>query len=151
MTDATLNGFLKALETAMPEAGVVFATEDGPVGAGYHITELKHARIESIDCAGRQSSWDEVAVQMLDVFGDVPMPVDRLRAILSRSRAAIPALGEAPVHIEFGHRNKSLSRYDIAGLSIDGHLVKVSLVRAHATCKPAAAPAEPGTTTRCCA
>ena len=151
MTDATLNGFLKALETAMPEAGVVFATEDGPVGAGYHITELKHARGESIDCGGRQSSWDEVAVQVLDVFGDAPMPVERLRGILTRSLAAIPALADAPVHIEFGHRNESLSRYDIAGMSIEGHLVQVSMVRAHATCKPASNPVRPGANTRCCA
>lgn len=151
MTDMTLNGFLKALETANPEAGVVFATEDGPVGAGYHITELKHARVDSIDCGGRQSSWDEVAVQVLDVFGDAPMPVERLRGILNRSLIAIPALADAPVHVEFGHRNESLSRYDIAGVSIDGHLVQVSMVRAHATCKPAANPVRPGATTRCCA
>ncbi|MEL7105232.1 MAG: DUF6428 family protein [Pseudomonadota bacterium] len=138
MTDVTLNAFLAALDTAMPEAGVVFATEDGPVGAGYHITELKHARVDSIDCGGHRSGWDEAAVQVLDVFGDAPMPVERLRAIVTRSLGAIPALAEAPVHIEFGHRNQSLSRYDIAGLQVDDHLVQISMVRARATCKPAA-------------
>ncbi|MEO1239710.1 MAG: DUF6428 family protein [Pseudomonadota bacterium] len=150
MTDVTLNGFLTTLKTAMPEAGVIFATEDGPVGAGYHITELKHARVSSIDCGARQSSWEEVAVQVLDVFGDAPMPVDRLRGILSRSLAALPALADAPVHVEFGHRNESLSRYEIAGLTLDDDLVKISIVRAHATCKPATTAALPGRVTQCC-
>lgn len=151
MADITLNRFFDALEVAAPEAGVVFATEEGPVGAGYHITELKHANIDSIDCAGRQSRFEEVSVQVLDVVGDAPMPVERLRMILTQSLAAIPALADAPVHVEFGHRNERLSRYEIAGLEVAKHLLTIKMFRAHATCKPAAQPAARGTVTSCCA
>ncbi len=151
MPEVTLSTFLAELDHANPEAGVVFATEDGPVGAGYHITELKSARVDSIDCGGRRSTWVEAAVQVLDVFGDAPMPVERLRAILDRSIAAIPELAEAPVHVEFGHRNQSLSRYDIAGLKIGPTAVTVSLVRAHASCKPAVERSTRPQTSTCCA
>lgn len=155
MTDVTLNAFLRSLDAADPEAGVVFATEQGPVGAGYHITELKHSTVKSIDCGGRQMDWHEAAVQVLDVYGDAPMPVSKLRTILTRSVSAIPGLGSAPVHIEFGHKNQHLSRYEIAGLEVDQHLVKISMVGARATCKPATDPgveiAKPKTRVGCCA
>lgn len=149
--DATLTDFLQQLDQANPEAGVIFVTEDGPVGGGYHITELKHGSIDSIDCGGRQSSWSEVAIQVLDVYGESPMPVERLRGILARSIEAITGLAAAPVHVEFGHKNQSLSRYDIAGLDIGPTAVRVSLARAHASCKPTAERALSVQSTSCCA
>lgn len=151
MSDATLSAFLQELESANPEAGVIFATEDGPVGAGYHITELKHAEIDSIDCGGRRSRWSEVAVQVLDIYGENPMPVAKLRGILSKSIQAIPGLANAPAHVEFGHKNQSLSRYDIVGLDVRPTTVRLSLTRAHATCKPASDRLSATQTTACCA
>ncbi|MEL7026893.1 MAG: DUF6428 family protein [Pseudomonadota bacterium] len=137
MTDVTLAAFRDALNSANPAAGVTFATEDGMVGDGYHITELKHAEVKSIDCGGRQAAWDEVGVQILDIAGERPMAAEKLAGILERSIDAIPGLGRAPVHVEFGHGNQNLSRYDVAGLSFDKGEVRVSLSRAHAVCKPA--------------
>ena len=149
MSNVTLNAFLDHLKDASPEAGVSFATEKGPVGAGYHITELKHATVASIDCGGRRSSWDEAALQVLDVYGEMPMPVSKLSEILARSIDAIPGLGTAPVHVEFGHGNRMLSRYDVAGIDIGRAHVRISLAGAHASCKPAREKAVTGTS--CCA
>lgn len=34
------------------------------VGANYHITEVKHIKIDSVDCGARSDSWNETIVQL---------------------------------------------------------------------------------------
>ncbi|MAZ73198.1 MAG: hypothetical protein CMC70_08610 [Flavobacteriaceae bacterium] len=34
------------------------------VGANYHITEVKHIKIESVDCGAQTDSWNETVIQL---------------------------------------------------------------------------------------
>jgi hypothetical protein len=34
------------------------------VGANYHITEVKHSRIDSVDCGAQTDSWNETIIQL---------------------------------------------------------------------------------------
>ena len=34
------------------------------VGANYHITEVKHMKIDSVDCGGRTDGWSETIIQL---------------------------------------------------------------------------------------
>ncbi len=105
-----LSSFLKGRD-ATDE--VLFEAEGDEVGRGYHITELRVARISSIDCGGVADAWDEAQMQVLDAPGDKAMSVGKIIAILSRSVAEIDGLADAPLNVEFSPGNQGLGRYRI--------------------------------------
>ncbi|MDF0600851.1 DUF6428 family protein [Psychromarinibacter sp. C21-152] len=153
MTDrpATLDAFLTTLRSADPNLPTRFRTPGGDLGAGFHITELKHADIESIDCGGRRSRFREAVVQVLDGRGPRAMPAGKMAAILARSLTEIPGLGDAPFAVECAPANRGLTRYraDVPRIE-DGHLV-IALSPEHAVCKPMADRAGCAPKTPCCA
>lgn len=126
---------------AVPEdKPVVFATDEGDVPGGYHLTELKHARVTSLDCAGRTEVWTELRVQLLDGSGGAHMTARRLRAILEKSVAHLPEASKAEILIEYAPGNSGLRLFELAlpEAPQDARLV-MRLNERHATCKPAAA------------
>ena len=44
------------LEDASGDAPLIFVNENGPTNAGYHVTEVKLASVESLDCSARRSN-----------------------------------------------------------------------------------------------
>lgn len=134
----TLASLAEVLETHAPDAPLIFATTEGEIGAGYHVTELKRAEIESIDCGGRVDRWRETHLQLLDGAGEAPMPVGRFLAIARQSVAAIDGLGAAPLRVEFAPANAGLRLHRIAGVEAKAGRVRVALAEERALCKPAA-------------
>ncbi len=56
--------FLELLEKN-PARSLVFEYQtDKFVGANYHITEVKHISVNSVDCGGRSDSWKETIIQL---------------------------------------------------------------------------------------
>jgi hypothetical protein len=56
--------FLQLLESNK-DSSLLFEYNPGQlVGANYHITEVKHTSIESVDCGGQTDSWNETIVQL---------------------------------------------------------------------------------------
>ena len=50
-----------------PNKALVFKFPNGEtIGYNYHITEVKHATIHSVDCGGRQDSWHETIIQLME-------------------------------------------------------------------------------------
>ena len=84
---------------------LIFRSDEGDIGGGYHVTELKQASINSIDCGGRTDEWTETVLQLLDGSGDTPMSIEKFVAIVRRSEVALPGLSDAPLYFEFGHVN----------------------------------------------
>ena len=39
-------------------------TSNQLVGANYHITEVKHIKIDSVDCGGQTDAWNETIIQL---------------------------------------------------------------------------------------
>jgi len=134
----TLKDLLDHLAPLPKEHALIFETAAGPIGAGYHITELKHARVTSIDCGTRISSWDEAALQLLDGSGDAPLTVGKAAAILSQSIARVAGLGNSQLHVEFAHGNQGLRLYQPGALRGEKNAVILQLVETTAQCKPAA-------------
>lgn len=134
---ATAGEMLAALDTLDPDMPVGFATEAGPIGGDYHITELKLADIHSIDCGGRQSRWTEAALQLLDGNGEGWMSAGKMIAILRRCVSALPELAAAPLSVEFAHGNHGLGRYTAGPLQAQGGRAVVPLLTDAAQCKPA--------------
>ncbi|MEM9146246.1 MAG: DUF6428 family protein [Pseudomonadota bacterium] len=131
---------LIAVTRARPsEAPLVFSTDAGPIGAGYHVTELKLARISSIDCVGRTDAWTEVALQLLDGQGASHMAVGKFTRILEQSTRRVECLGTSPLRIEFAHGNDGLRIYEPSAPELINGAVSLRLRSIHAQCKPATA------------
>lgn len=151
---ATLSDLALALDACPPDLPVKLRTQSGVIGAGYHVTELKLAQIQSIDCAGRLSTWEESLIQVLDAEDGDPLVAGKVAAILRRSAAALPDLADAPMAYELSPGNLGLARYHLTGLSMDGDSLLLDLGSDRAQCKPATDMAcqapEPAAARGCC-
>ena len=58
------------------------------VGANYHITEVKHMKIDSVDCGGKTDSWNETIIQLQESPKELGkrdyMKVEKAMDILNR-------------------------------------------------------------------
>ena len=133
----TLNELTADLYRFPAEAALLFETDSGPIGAGYHVTELKLSEVTSIDCGGTLSSWRETALQLLDGSGDRPMQVGKFLAIADKSSKAIPGLGSCPLRVEFSHGNTGKQIFQPGSATLLNGIVSVPLLGDPATCKPA--------------
>src|SRR5947207_15020044 len=58
------NEFIAELRRA-PENQLVFVDGNGhAVHAGYHLTELKAASLDTVDCGGQANQWQDTIVQL---------------------------------------------------------------------------------------
>lgn len=133
----TLDDLLAATRTLPPELPLVFATDDGPIGSGYHVTELKLAQIVSIDCGARTSSWSETVLQLLDGQGRSHMPVGKFAGILAQSVRKVDGLGASPAFVEFGHLNAGMQIFQPKAPEMTEGAVTLRLEPVRAHCKPA--------------
>ena len=132
----TFSDILAQLKSVDPALALIFRTSDGEIGAGYHVTELRHSKSTGIDCGGRIEAFDEARLQLLDGTGEAHMSVGKFAGIVEKSLAAVPELAEAPVLVEFGHANAALSLLAIGVPDIRGDAIVVPLGPSRAVCKP---------------
>jgi hypothetical protein len=101
------NEFISTLRTA-PNNQLTFVDRDGhTVHSGYHLTELKAASFDTVDCGGQTNRWQETIVQLW-----VPSRADReymttakFLKIFEKVRGMIPLNLDTEVRIEYGDDN----------------------------------------------
>ncbi|MEM8702045.1 MAG: DUF6428 family protein [Pseudomonadota bacterium] len=133
----TPNHLFTALKSLPADAPLIFETEAGPVAGGYHVTELKHATIKSIDCGARLSEWTEASLQVLDGQGGSAMTVGKFTGILAQSIRQVTGLGESPLHVEFAPKNVGMRIYQVASPEMQDGQIVIRLTENRAQCKPA--------------
>lgn len=138
------------LENLPVDLPLIFVTGEGPIGAGYHVTELKLAQIVSIDCAAQTERWSEATLQLLDGHGDAHMAVGKFRAIVGQSIKTVEGLGGSPMRVEFAHGNAGLQIFEMSKPEVSDSAVTLSLVPVRAHCKPALRTAGAGAGSDCC-
>lgn len=134
MTPAELYAQLADLR---PEDDLVFETQSGVIGGGYHVTELRLSRSTAIDCAGGVTSSVGATLQLLDGYGDKFMPVGRFGTILKQSIVGVDGLGEAAMKVEFAHDNQGLGLFHIDAIASEGARAVIRLTPDEALCRPA--------------
>ncbi len=135
--DITLQRLTEELDQVPPDQPLIFASDDGDIGPGYHVTELKHLAVNSIDCGGQRSVWNEAQLQLLDGHDGKHISVGKFIAIARRSMAAVTGLGDVPLSIEYAPLNQGLHRYHIGDAALGADGLRLSLVPDTAHCKPA--------------
>ena len=133
MTPQNLIARLKTLSEIAP---LIFVTEDGPINAGYHVTEVKLASVQSLDCGARRSSWNEVVIQLLDGSGQDFMTAGKFTGILKKATTKLEGLDDAALKFEFSNGNKGLRILEPGNPVATENAVSLPLGNANAVCKP---------------
>lgn len=134
MTFAALLASLLPLDA---DVALVFEVDDHVIGAGYHVTELRHSHSTGIDCGGNTESWQEARLQLLDGQGTTHMSVGKFRAILEHSLKTIPKLSDVPLLAEFAPNNQGLKLMNIAEPILKDGRATIVMRNSKAICKPA--------------
>ena len=111
---------------------------DRAMMAGFHITEVKHAHIRSMDCAAAVDSWDEVIIQLLDIDGpeDGRMSARKFAAIMAKAGVDIAAPGRTPIVFEIARPGEAMQLHEFAGLQEEQGIVRIATQQRQAVCKP---------------
>jgi len=135
----TTQEFIAALRKT-PDHQLLFENEAGDsVHAGYHLTEIKAAHFDTVDCGGQTNRWDETIVQLWVPAGadddDGYMTAGKFLRIFDRVTAMIPLNREAEVRVEYGDENFFPSLYHVESVTSDGDTTRVLLAPPATTCK----------------
>jgi hypothetical protein len=130
------NEFIAELRAA-PENRLLFVDRDGnSIHAGYHLTELKAASLQTVDCGGQRNHWQETIVQLW-----VPPEADhdymtaaKFLQIFDKVRRMIPLDLTAEIRVEYGDENFFPSTYHVRSVTDDQHATRVLLVPPETTC-----------------
>jgi len=144
--------FIDTIRTAQSKR-LVFINSDGDaIHPGYHLTEIKAALFDTVDCGGQVNRWAETIFQLW-----VPenanagyMKADKFVRIYEKVRASIPLDENAEMRIEYGDENFFPSLYSIDSVSADKSTLRVLLQPPQTTCK-ARDRARNANTESCCA
>ena len=104
----------------------------------FHVTEIKKVSIESLDCGGGASAWEELVIQLWSPRGDAtpqPMTVEKFSKILAKADA-LPLLDGEHVRFEYAPLGQPAVQYAVSGLSAAGDALEVELIPPYVACKP---------------
>lgn len=77
------------------------------VGANYHITEVKHLTIDSVDCGSQTDTWKETIIQLWESPKEIGkteyMSVYKALAILKKVGKMKPYVLDAEIKIEYSN------------------------------------------------
>jgi hypothetical protein len=131
------NEFIAALRAA-PENRLLFIDRGGnPIHAGYHLTELKAASFQTVDCGGQLNNWRETVVQLWVPPGadEDYMRAAKFLQIFDKVRGMISLDLAAEIRVEYGDENFFPSTYHVRSVMHDQHATRVLLVPPATTCK----------------
>jgi hypothetical protein len=131
------NEFISKLRAA-PTNQLIFVDLDShAVHRGYHLTELKAASFQTVDCGGQRNRWTETVVQLWvpPEADDDYMTVAKFLQIFDKVRGMIPLDFTAKIRVEYGDENFFPSTYHIRSVTHDQHATRVLLVPPETTCK----------------
>jgi hypothetical protein len=118
---------------------LIFSYDGRDVQAGYHVTEVKTAAFQALDCGANYESWQETFIQLWDIPQEDHrrfMPVEKFLAIIGKVSAKIPLDSQAKVTFEVSDGRRPMSLYRASSLATDGDVVRVELTPRPASCKP---------------
>ena len=144
--------FIEKLRVAQSKR-LIFTNSDGDtIHTGYHLTEIKAARFDTVDCGGQVNRWPETIFQLWvpESADDEYMNADKFLRIYEKVSASIPVDENAEVGIEYGDENFFPTLYRIDSISPDKHALRVLLQEPSTTCK-ARERAIDSNAERCCA
>ena len=79
------------------------------VGTNYHITEVKHITIDSVDCGAQTDAWQETVVQLwespIEIGKRTYMKTHKANEIFKRVDGIKPLLLDTEIKFEYGNKS----------------------------------------------
>ena len=103
------------------------------VGANYHVTEVKHTKIDAVDCGANSDSWNETIIQLWESPNEIGkteyMTADKALAILKRVGTIKPYDMDAMVKFEYSNSLFHTAQLYVAGAQVieNNLLVRLSV------------------------
>jgi len=115
-----------SLIAAHPEKALLFKYAPNKyVGTNYHITEVKHITVDSVDCGAQTYNWKETIIQLwespLDVLNTKYMTAAKALGILKKVGAIKSYILDAEVKFEYSNKN-----FNTAQLFVNNYVIKDS-------------------------
>ena len=129
--------FIAALRRP-PEKQLIFQdTQEHAVPPGYHLTELKAARFDTVDCGGQINHWEESIVQLWvpEEAGGHCMTAVKFLKNFDKVRGLILLQPDTEIRVEYGDDSFFASTYHISSLSESSGEIRVTLRPPATTCK----------------
>ena len=129
--------FISTLRAA-PDNELIFVDLEGhAVHSGYHLTELKGASLETVDCGGKTNRWQETIVQLWvpENPDDDYMRAAKFLEIFDKVRGMIALDVDSEIRVEYGDRIFFPSTYHVRSVTRDNATTRVFLEPPRATCK----------------
>jgi hypothetical protein len=134
----TTHHFVSRLREA-PTKQLVFTNPEGTtIHGGYHLTELKAASFDTVDCGAQKNQWNETIMQLWipeDEENGQFMTAAKFLSIYDRVARLIPLDPTAEVRFEYGDENFPPSNYHVENISEKSTELRVQLRLPQATCK----------------
>jgi hypothetical protein len=129
------------MATLAPDAGkpLIFRYDGRDVLPGYHVTEVKAAAFEALDCGANHESWREIFIQLWDVppeDGRGHMRAGKFLAIIRKVADAVPFDPAAKLTFEVSDGRRAMQLYRAAAVTREQDVVRVELTARPASCKP---------------
>ena len=125
---------LSVILAARPDAPVRFVGDGIAVTGDYHVTEVKRAAYQALDCGRGRETWHETVIELLDgPVGRVEgMPAGKLASILGEA-SSLPDASSSRMIVE--HGREALTRYEVTSADIEAESIVVRLRPMGARCK----------------
>jgi hypothetical protein len=142
-----------ALLRHSPTKSLVFVNDAAvAIHAGYHLTEIKAATFDTVDCGGEKNRWDETIMQLwvpADEPDDSFMTAGKFLSIYDKVSRMIDVDLAAEVRFEYGDENFFPSNYHVESIDDEKDALRVELRPPQTTCKARDRRAV-GATSSCC-
>ena len=109
------------------------------VGANYHITEVKHLTVDSVDCGAGVDAWKETIVQLWESPSDLGktefMSAHKAMEILAKVGQIKPYVMDAELKIEYSNAHFHTAQLFVNDFEIRGNNLMFKLAVEQTDCK----------------
>lgn len=134
----TTHDFISRLRGA-PAKQLVFTNSEGAtIHGGYHLTELKMASFDTVDCGAEKNHWNETIVQLWvpeEAENGEFMTAAKFLSIYDKVARLISLDPTAEIRFEYGDENFPPSNYRVENISEIPAELRVQLQLPQTTCK----------------
>jgi hypothetical protein len=134
----TTQDFIAQLRRA-PDKPLLFVNAGGnTIHAGYHLTEIKAAKFDTVDCGGEKNRWSETVMQLWVPANEISeqfMTGGKFLSIYEKVSCMIDVDAAAEVRIEYGDENFFPSNYHVDSVIEGADALRVELRPPQTTCK----------------
>jgi len=109
------------------------------VGANYHVTEVKHISVDSVDCGAKTDAWKETVIQLWESPKEIGkrdyMKTHKALAILNRVGKMKPYILDAEVKFEYGNATFHTAQLFVNDYEIQANNLIINLGVEKTDCK----------------